>query len=397
MDKGDSRWKMESGGLKIAFMVTRAEPVGGAQIHVRDLATAVREQGHSPTVITSGSGPFIDDLRGRGIPVVVLRHLGGPMRPLRDLRALQEVVGVLKALGPELVTAHGAKVGMLGRVAARALHLPLIVTVHGWACAPGTPRLQAAVSRRLERLVGPLASKVITVSEFDRRFGLAARLVAEGRVVTVHNGMPDVSPTLRADPGRTPPRLVMVARFEPQKDHSTLLHALGELRDHSWDLDLVGDGPLKEQMKALADQLGIGGRVRFLGQRNDVARLLAEAQVSLLVSHWEGLPLSILESMRAGLPVVASSVGGVGESVRDGETGYLVPPAGVDLLRDRIARLLTNPELRARLGTSGRQYYEQHFTMDQMVNNTLAVYHEVLGAGGHLSNPPSRITSGLSA
>jgi len=383
--------------VKIAFMVTRADPVGGAQIHVRDLAGAVRDQGYFPTVITSGSGPFIDDLRTRGIPTVVLRHLTAPMRPLHDLGALREIVAVLKDLQPDLLTAHGAKVGMLGRVASRALGIPLIVTVHGWACAPGTPPVQAAVSRWLERLLGPLASRLITVSEFDRRFGLQAGLVSENRVVTVHNGMPDVSANLRADPGRTPPRLVMVARFEPQKDHTTLLHALSGLQHHAWELDLIGDGPLRARAEALADSLGLAKRIRFLGQRRDVAELLAQSQVSLLVSNWEGFPLSILESMRAGLPVVASSVGGVSESVRDEETGYLVPQGDVELLRDRVGRLLSQPDLRVRLGNDGRMRYERHFTLDQMVSDTLRLYHEVLGSPNRPLDQPSRIATGLPA
>jgi glycosyltransferase involved in cell wall biosynthesis len=377
--------------VKIAYLVTRADPIGGAQIHVRDLAAAVRAQGHSPVVLISGSGPFVDDLRARGIPVVILRHLIGPMRPLTDLRALVEVIGTLRELGPELLTAHGAKVGILGRLAARALRVPLVVTVHGWACAPGTPPVQAAVSRGLERLIGPLASKIITVSEFDRRFGLDARLVSEERVVTVHNGMPDVSASLRADPGQTPARLVMVARFEAQKDHATLLRALGELLAHPWELDLIGDGPLRGEMEALAGRLGIRERVRFLGQRTDVDRLLAQSQVSLLVSNWEGFPLSILEAMRAGLPVVASSVGGVDEAVRDGETGFLVPRGDVGLLRDRIERLLVSPALRLSLGAQGRTRYEQYFTLQQLVDNTLAVYHDVLaGRNGQVPVRQSR-------
>lgn len=366
--------------MKIGFLVTRADPVGGAQIHVRDLAIAVRSRGHSPTIITSGSGPFIEDLEARGIPVLVLRHLIQPLHPIRDARALAEVLGVLKSFRPDLLTAHGAKVGMLGRVAARSLRIPLIVTVHGWACAPGTPPVQALVSRWLERLVGPLAQKVITVSEFDRRFGLNTGLVAEHRVVTVHNGMPDVGPELRARPGHIPPRLVMIARFEPQKDHGTLIRALSGLQAHPWELDLIGDGPLRGQIESLAGELGVRDRIRFLGQRNDVAELLAQAQISLLISNWEGLPLSILEAMRAGLPVVASAVGGVGECIDEGETGHLVPQGGVELLRERIGRLLTQPELRVRLGTQGRQRFERDFTLDQMVNKTLAVYHEVLGA-----------------
>ena len=107
--------------MKIAYLVTRADPLGGAQIHVRDLADAVRAQGHSPTVLISGSGPFVDDLRARNIPVIILRHLGAPMRPLRDLRALSELIAALRELRPDLLTAHGAKVGILGRLAARVL------------------------------------------------------------------------------------------------------------------------------------------------------------------------------------------------------------------------------------------------------------------------------------
>jgi glycosyltransferase involved in cell wall biosynthesis len=378
-------------------MVTRADPIGGAQIHVRDLASALRDQGHAPTVITSGSGPFLQDLRVREIPVIVLRHLIAPMRPLRDVRGLRELMTVLKSLGPDLLTAHGAKVGILGRLAARSLRVPLIVTVHGWACAPGTPRVQAAVSRRLERLIGPLATKLITVSEFDRRFGIEARLVEAHRVVTVHNGIPDVAPQLRAEPGRTPVRLAMVARFEPQKDHATLLRALGGLRNHSWELDLIGDGPLRSSMERLADQLGIRQQVNFLGQRHDVAEILSRSQISLLVSNWEGFPLSILEYMRAGLPVVASWVGGVDESVRDQETGYLVPRGEADLLRDRILRLLNDAELRIRLGAHGRRDYEERFTLDQMVKNTIAVYQQVLGIKGSRPDESVRIGSGLTA
>jgi glycosyltransferase involved in cell wall biosynthesis len=131
-------------------------------------------------------------------------------------------------------------------------------------------------------------------------------------------------------------------------------------------------------MQALARTLGIQDRVRFLGQRMDVDQLLAAAQISLLVTNWEGFPLSILEAMRAGLPVIATSVAGIGEAVTDGETGYLVPRGDVDLLRNRIERLLTDPGLRVQLGRGGRERYERHFTLDHFVARTLAVYEEVL-------------------
>ena len=367
-------------GLRIVYIITKASPIGGAQIHVRDLAAAVAAQGHAPTVITSGSGTFIDDLRTLGIPVVLLPHLTTPIRPLKDLRALREIHAALAGLRPDLIAAHSSKAGILARLAGRRLRVPVVFTVHGWAFTPGVPPLEAALYRRAERLVGPLASRIITVSEYDRRLGLDARIAPSDRLITVHNGMPDVGPAFRAHPSQSPVRLVMVARYGPQKDHPTLLRALASLGQHAWELDLIGDGPGMGETEALARELGLNGRVHFLGQRSDVEQRLAASQVALLVTNWEGFPLSILEAMRAGLPVVASDVGGVAESVRDGESGYLVPRADVTQLRDRIERLLTDAELRARLGASGRERFVRDFTLDVSVARTLAVYRDTLAA-----------------
>jgi glycosyltransferase involved in cell wall biosynthesis len=366
--------------VRIAYLMTRADPIGGVQIHVRDMATALLAHGHAPTVITSGRGPLVDELRARNIPTILLRHLRVPIGPGRDLLALREVHATLKQLRPDMLAVHSSKAGILGRLAGRSLGIPVLMTAHGWNFTPGIPAVPAAMYRQIERWFGPLASKFITVSEFDRQLTLSAGIATEERVVTVHNGMSDVAPALRADPARAPVRLVMIARFEPQKDHQTLLRALGGLQDHAWNLDLIGDGPLMAKMQDLATTLGIAGRLRFLGQRTDVDQLLANAQISLLVTNWEGFPRSILEAMRAGLPVVASTVGGISESVRDGETGYLVPRGGVDMLRERIQRLLIDPALRVRLGSNGRACYEQHFTLAHTVRNTLAVYQDIVAA-----------------
>lgn len=364
--------------MNIAYLITRADPIGGAQIHVRDLALAVREHGHRAAVITSGRGPLIDGFRQAGVPVFVLRHLTAPIRPWSDVRALGEVRAAIAEIKPDLVAAHSSKAGILGRLAARYLRIPVVFTVHGWAFTPGVPGPRAAVYRRLERMVGPLASRLITVSEFDRQLALQTRVADPNRIVTVHNGMPDVAPDLRADPRRTPPRIVMVARFEPQKDHATLIRALGGLTAQLWELDLVGEGPGMPAMRALAAELGIADRIRFLGQRMDVQRLLGAAQIATLITNWEGLPLSILEAMRAGLPVVASDVGGIAETIREGESGYLVRRGAVDQVRDRIGRLLLDPALRGRFGHAGRSLYERQFTLEHCVTRTLAVYRSAV-------------------
>ena len=366
--------------MKIVYLVTRAEPIGGAQVHVRDLASALLSRGHEPIVVTSGSGAYTEGLQAAGIQTIVLGSLSAPINPLRDLRALREIRVLLKQLRPDLVSTHSSKAGILGRVAARSLGIPVIFTAHGWAFTPGVPSREAAIYGCIERLAAPLASKIITVSEFDRQLALARGVASSQAIVTIHNGMPDVGPGLRADPSRSPVRLAMVARFEPQKDHATLLHALAGLPDEPWHLDLIGDGALLPEAKELSRRLGLADRIQFLGQRMDVDERLAEAQVALLITNWEGFPRSILEAMRAGLPVVSSAVGGIAESVRDGETGFTVPRGDVQGLRERLKQLLADPALRTRLGRTGRQRYEQHFRLSHTVERTLAVYNEIVAA-----------------
>ena len=364
--------------MKITYVVTRAEPIGGVQIHVRDLAVTLKRQGHAPSVLVGGEGAFVEALRAAQVPVEVLPHLTVPISPLGDLRALREIRIALRRQSPDLVALHSSKAGILGRIAARSLGLPALLTAHGWNFTPGIAPVAAAVYRQIERMAGRISTRIITVSEYDRRLALEAGLTGADHVVAVHNGIPDIPLELRAQPDRTPPRLVMIARFEAQKDHPTLLRALAGLRDSEWELDLIGDGPLLKRMESLAAEVGLRDRVNFRGQRMDVPQLLAGAQVSLLVTNWEGLPLSILESMRAGLPVIATDVAGIGEAISDGETGYLVPRGDVKLLQDRIARLLGDARRRLRQGQAARARYERHFTLEQFVGRTLAVYEDVL-------------------
>lgn len=362
-------------------MVTRSEPIGGAQVHVRDLASALLARGHEPVVLTGGGGPFVESLRQNGVKTFTLGSLVSPIRPLRDLRALAEIRSLLMTLAPDLLSTHSSKAGILGRLAGRALGIPVIFTAHGWAFTPGVPRLDARIYTWIERLAAPLASKIITVSEFDRRLALARGIASGDKVVTIHNGMPDVGPELLADPTRCPVRLAMVARFERQKDHATLLQALAGLRQEPWHLDLIGDGPLLSEARAMSQKLGLVDRIQFWGQRMDVDALLSKVQIALLITNWEGFPRSILEAMRAGLPVVASAVGGIAESVRDGETGFTVPQGDVGSLRRRLQQLLGDPELRLSMGQAARSLYQRDFTLTHTVERTLQVYRDVALAG----------------
>jgi len=364
--------------VRLVYVVTRADRIGGSLVHVRDLAVAMQAAGHNVTVLTGGTGCFTEQLADRNVPFIPIEHMSRTIRPLDDVRALFEVRAALKRLRPHLVSTHSPKAGWLGRIAARSLGLPVVFTAHGWAFTEGVPALAAWIHLWAERVAGPFADRIVAVSRYDRDLAVKRRVAPARRFVVIHNGMPDVAAELRAKPDRTPPHLVMVARFEEQKDHSTLLRALGRLSRMPWTLELIGDGPLMDDARELARALGIADRVQFLGARQDVARRLSHAQLFLLISNWEGFPRSILEAMRAGLPVVASRAGGAAESVEHGVTGVVVRPREVGELAEALEPLLTNADLRVRLGTAGRQRYEDAFTFERMLTETVGVYEQVL-------------------
>ncbi|ADN02510.1 glycosyl transferase, group 1 family [Spirochaeta thermophila DSM 6192] len=229
----------------------------------------------------------------------------------------------------------------------------------------------------VERIASLFARKIITVSEYDRTLALQQRVADSKKIVTIHNGIPVGNASSGRRIWKNPPGLVMVARFEYQKDHPTLFKALSLLRDLEWSLVCVGDGPLLESMKEEAKALGIGDRVEFLGFCEDVEGVLASSQIFVLASRWEGFPISILEAMRAGLPVVASDVGGCREAVVEGETGYLVPRGDHMVLAERLRELILDPGKRERMGRAGRERFLAHFTFDHMMELLLDLYKEL--------------------
>ena len=389
--------------MHIAFIVTRADSIGGAQIHVRDMTYRLLADSHRVSVLTGSEGPLTDILHDAGVEVRILSHLVRPMNPFKDLLAILETRRALQDLKPDLLSTHTAKAGFVGRVAAWTLGIPSIFTVHGWQFAEGISPFQRLVVEGLERFTAKICRKIISVSEYDRELALRRKVVPPEKMITIHNGMPDVpkelvrwlshneddsslplhkresasldAPTMRP---LSPVRLIMVARLQPQKDHPTLFRALAELTDRNWTLELVGDGPDREALQSLARELEVADRVIFSGQRLDVPQRLKDSDVFVLATRWEGFPRSILEAMRAGLPVVATDVGGCRESVVDGETGFLVPREDPVQLRDRLRLLMDSPELRVQMGQKGRKRFEENFTFEGMYERTVAVYREVL-------------------
>ncbi len=364
--------------MNLAFIVTRADDLGGAQIHVRDLCASLQALGHHPTVLAGGRGVFTGELDRLGVPWRSVPHLAVPIHPARDAAALLSLVRMLRELRPDLVLTHTAKAGMLGRAAARILDLPAIFTPHGWSITDRISPAHGRLFKALEKLAARVTDRIVNVCGYEMRLALQHGVAGAEKMAVVHNGLPDIPQRFRAQPAADPPRLVMVARMAEPKDHATLLRAVSGLRDRPWSLDLVGGGPRQDDLQTLACDLGIPERVRFRGFRQDVAACLAEAQILVLSSRFEAFPYVTLEAMRAGLPVVASEVGGIPEAVAHGMTGLLVPPGEPRALRDSLAVLIGNPRLRQQFGQAGRERFLERFTLERMIAGTLRVYGEVL-------------------
>ncbi len=331
-------------------------------------------------MLVGGEGPVTAQFAAAGVPFLSLRQLRRSIHPVRDTLAFRELTGALRAFAPDLLSVHTAKAGWLGRAAAARLGLRVVYTPHGLPVSGRFSGLASSVFSLAERAAARWNYPLICVSEAERRVALTNRLASPERLYVVHNGVRDVPPEFRAAPECDPVRICSIARFAAPKDHATLLVALAALRSRTWSLHLIGDGPLQDHVRRLAERLGIADRVAFRGYLADPEAALAAAELFVLATRSEAFPRSILEAMRAGLPVVATDVGGVGEAVQDSVTGLLVPPEDAPALAAAIDSTLTNAALRARLGAAGRLAYEHRFRLERTIEKTLEVYRAIMDA-----------------
>jgi glycosyltransferase involved in cell wall biosynthesis len=351
--------------MNILFIITRADAIGGAQVHVKDLAVSLQEDHHKVLVLTGESGIYNEDLDQAGIESIACDSLKRTVNPVMDGKSLRYILYIVDQFKPDLIAAHSSKTGILARLASQITKVPCVFTAHGWSFTTGIPEPSRTIYRWLEKLTASLADKI----------GLQAGMSSD-KLLTIHNGMKDVGVALKANQAQAAPiKVAMVARFDRQKDHQTLIEAFKDLKG---ELLLIGDGPGLEGVKARVEQLGMNDRVSFLGFRQDIAEILATVQIYALISNWEGLPCTIIEAMRAGLPVVASDVGGVREIVIDGQTGYLVPRGDIQTVRQKLDYLLSNEQARISMGILGRQKYESQLTFQHMYAKTLSTYQAAI-------------------
>jgi glycosyltransferase involved in cell wall biosynthesis/NADP-dependent 3-hydroxy acid dehydrogenase YdfG len=368
----------------LVYVITKSE-LGGAQGHVHDLIKSLTND-YEIHLIVGSLGWLTDKCNELGVTVHHLPKLTRSINFIKDVLAVKELVKKIEEIQPDIIHAHSGKPGIIARLAGKICNVPVVFTAHGWGFDPNAPKLRRTIALAAEKLLARFATKVICVSESDRQLAIDLGVIEAERVVTIHNGIDRAIdlPTPSLVPDVT--QLIMVARFnKQQKDQDTLMRAIKKV-DRNINVLFVGSGPDLAEAKNLAKELDILSKATFLGDRLDVPDLLAQSQIFVLSTHYEGLPISILEAMRAGLPIIATNVNGIPEQVVDGKTGFLVERQDVDGLAAAITTLVDNPNLRQEMGREGIQKLHQEFTIDDMVASTKAIYQSVQQPN-RLSNP----------
>lgn len=347
------------------------------------LMRGARARGHE-VIGACAEGPLLDLPRAEGFRVEAV-PMARSLNPAAQARALAALVALMRREKPDMVHAHMPISGLLARSAARIAGVPRIAyTCHGFLFHQPGPAWRRHLSLALERAAGRITHTYLTVSEEEaadaRRLRIHPRAepTGNGRDPALFRPDPAARAALRAEFGAEEEDCVIVAvsRLVRHKGYPELLAAM-EATPPNAVLWVVGERlptdhgeDLEPAFARAAAALGPRRLVR-LGYRHDVARVLAAADAFCLPSHFEGLPMSVIEAMLTGLPVVATDIRGPREQVVDGATGLLVPPATVDPLAAALARLAADPALRARMGEAGRARALERYDEAKVVSRTL--------------------------
>ncbi len=383
--------------------------MGGPALHVAYLSAGLKDRGYDTTLVAGSLAAGEESMAGvagrLGVPIVTVPDLHREISPLRDLRAVYHVAGLIRELRPQILHTHTAKAGTIGRLAAILAGdagPPIVVhTFHGHVLRGYFGPVRSTFFRLLEHLLARRTTALVAVSP-EVRDDLVALGVAPAEKFTVVrlgielrervgslDGAGQGLETRRLL-GIAPDRFVVgwIGRMTGVKRTDDVLLAVRRLRDRGVDavLCMVGDGPDREAVERRARELGIVRSSLFLGYQDEVAPYYAAFDALILPSANEGTPVSAIEALAGGRPVVATRVGGVPDVVRDGVDGFLVKPGDVDAMAERLAILAADSDLRRRMGEAGSASVRERYAVERLLDDMDAVYRRLLA--GEQSKPP---------
>ncbi len=380
--------------INLLHVVRPAE--GGIKNHLLYLLRLIDAANFNVMVACPPDGSIYKELKNEGVKIYPL-PIKGDFNPFFDLRAAGVLAGIIRQEKVTILHAHSIKAALVGRLAATASRVPgLVYTLHNSFFYNSVPKWQRWLAAKMERCLARRTDAVIAVSEALKVELTALIGIEPGRVVTIANGI-DTGHYKPASGrgesrrklglGRGMPIIGTVARLAPQKGVTHLIRAAKILKDvflkgKPFQLVIVGDGPLRPSLEEETRLYDLDGSVTFEGVRGNIPDYLNAFDVFVLPSETEGLPLVLLEAMAAGLPVVASKVGGIPEVIENNLNGLLVSPANPFEIAESIVRILDKPLWAGAMGRRGRAKIQNEFNAHNMVDRVCGVYNDILDRKG---------------
>jgi glycosyltransferase involved in cell wall biosynthesis len=377
--------------------------MGGPALHVAYLSAGLRARGYGTTLVAGSLARGEESMdyvaRDLGVPVIRLGALHREISPVRDAISVLRLAHLIRMQRPHILHTHTAKAGAIGRLAALLAgdaRPPIIVhTYHGHVLRGYFDPFRTALFRKIETSLARISTALIAVSPQVRddlvQLGVAPK--EKFAVVRLGIGLDERIPAEQNGGGETrrllgipPERFTVgwVGRMTGIKRTDDVLLALRKLREQGVDavLCMVGDGPDREHVELEARRLGIVKHTLFLGYQEEVAPYFAAFDAMVLPSANEGTPVTAIEALAAGRPVVATRVGGVPDVIREGVHGFLVEPGDVDALADRLATLARDRGLRERMGAAGRERVLPRYAVERLIDDMDHLYRSLLEAKG---------------
>jgi glycosyltransferase involved in cell wall biosynthesis len=388
----------ETSPTKVLRVIARLN-VGGPALHVAYLTEGLARRGYETTLVAGslarGEESMAFVAEQHGVRVEALDELHREISPLRDLRAIMRLSRVIRRERPTILHTHTAKAGAVGRLAAlvsgRARPPIVVHTFHGHVLRGYFNPITSFGFRTLERALARWTTALVAVSPEVRDDLVALGVAPASKFTVVRLGIEleqrvgsgeeaRAQMRSRLGLGRDAFLVGWVGRMTAVKRTNDVLEAFRRLVDQGVEasLCLIGDGPDREELERRAHALGIVQRCLFVGYQEDVGSFYEAIDVLLLPSANEGTPVSVIEALAAGRPVVATRVGGVPDVVRDGIDGFLVDAGDVDALASRLAELAADPARRAEMGEAGRSRVLGRYAVDRLVDDVDRLYQALL-------------------
>jgi glycosyltransferase involved in cell wall biosynthesis len=391
-----------SSPVRVLRVIARLN-MGGPALHVAYLTAGLAKRGYDTTLVAGSLAPGEDSMAfvadELGVDVVRIDELHREISPARDVVAAIRLARLIRKVRPHILHTHTAKAGAVGRFAALLAgdaRPPVVVhTFHGHVLRGYFDPVRARAFRQLERTLARSTTALVAVSpqvrddlvELDvapaTRFAVVRLgIELDQRVASGSNGRGETRRVLGI--GEGPFTVGWIGRMTGIKRTDDVLLAFKSLRERGIDarLCLVGDGPDRDQVERRAHELGVMKETLFLGYQEQVSSFFSAFDVFILPSANEGTPVTAIEALAAGKPVVATRVGGIPDVVRDGEDGFLVAPGDVEALAERLAQLATDPQLRERMGEAARARVRERYSVERLVDDVDRLYRSLLEAEG---------------